>query len=406
MSEENTKTLYGNVNLNDYYFEWHSEPGACEKCQALDGKTFDDANTIPDKPHPNCKCWIERKKNPSTDPIQYHRDKIQEQKNLELEFEKLNGDLRCLEAECDKSIEIIDNELDTIEKFEYTINPEYLKPLDVEKVKEVKLELEKAKETQETELEQIKTIKAKIENSKVNDYIVKTSMLSNPQLSIILATLNKEIREFMAVRIVDKYGATLYGKIHSIIYKMPEAYRLFRIGLEQDKDKQNRKYIEKNGVLLDSVHDLNSPENEELIIKRIQSEHPNIEDSKVLVLHEDSSISKAVVKSAAFEKFIKENFDKIFSSKGLTHKEIEFKTNDSDLLSTFHGAEIYDAYIDNEGNLIMRLEDYYNFNRDRNSVKGRVGYKLQVQGELEPYYVIVLIKVPKEKLMKYLNEKL
>ncbi len=98
-TEENTKILYGNVNLNDYYFEWYSEPGACEKCLSMDGKTFDDANTIPDKPHPNCKCWIERKKNPSTDPIQYHREKIQERKNLELEFEKLNGDLRCIEAE-------------------------------------------------------------------------------------------------------------------------------------------------------------------------------------------------------------------------------------------------------------------------------------------------------------------
>ncbi len=145
-TEENTKTLYGNVNLNDYYFEWHSEPGACEKCQALDGKTFDDANTIPDKPHPNCKCWIERKKYPSSDPIQQRRDKIQEQKDLELEFEKLKGDLRCLEAECDKSIEIIDNELDTIEQVEYTINPEYLKPLDVEKIQEVKQALENNKQ--------------------------------------------------------------------------------------------------------------------------------------------------------------------------------------------------------------------------------------------------------------------
>ena len=94
MTEENTKTLYGNIEQNDYYYEWHSEPGACEKCQSMDGKTFDDANTIPDKPHPNCKCWIERKKYPSSDPIEYHRDKIQEQKNLELEFEKLKGDLR------------------------------------------------------------------------------------------------------------------------------------------------------------------------------------------------------------------------------------------------------------------------------------------------------------------------
>ena len=118
-----------------------------------------------------------------------------------------------------------------------------------------------------------------------------------------------------------------------------------------------------------------------IIIKRIQCENPDLRDSKVLVLHEDSSISKAVVKSAAFEKFIKDNFDEIFSDDGLVHGAINLESNDSDLFSTFHGAEIYDAYIDNEGNLIMRLEDYYNFNRDRNSVKGRVGYKLQVQGE-------------------------
>ena len=159
-NEENAKTLYGNVEQNDYYYLWHSEPGACEKCLSMDGKTFDDANTIPDKPHPNCKCWIERKKNPSTDPIQYHREKIQERKNLELEFEKLNGDLRCIEAECNKSIEIINNELDTIEQIEYTINPEYLKPLDVEKIQEVKQELENNKQ---------EVIKTKISINKYKD---------------------------------------------------------------------------------------------------------------------------------------------------------------------------------------------------------------------------------------------
>ena len=229
-------------------------------------------------------------------------------------------------------------------------------------------------------------------------------MLSNPKLTIILAALNKEIREFMAVRIADRYNATILGKKYMQKFNMSEAYRLFRIGLEQDKDKQNREYIEKNGVLLDSIHELGSPDNEELIIKRIQSENPKLEDSKVLVLHEDSSISKEVVKSESFKNFIKDNFDKIFSSEGLFHKEIVFSNKDSDLYSTFHGAEIYDAYIDKEGNLIMRLEDYYNFNRDRNSVKGRVGYKLQVQGELEPYYVMVLIKIPKDEMIKMLNK--
>lgn len=109
---------------------------------------------------------------------------------------------------------------------------------------------------------------------------------------------------YITVRIANKYNATILGKLYSDYFKMPEAYRLFRIGLEQDGDRKNREYIEKNGVLLNSVHELGSPENEDLIIKRIQSENPDLEDSKVLVLHENSSISKAVVKSAAFKKFI------------------------------------------------------------------------------------------------------
>ena len=41
MTEENTKILYGNIEQNDYYYEWHSEPGACEKCQSMNGKTFE-----------------------------------------------------------------------------------------------------------------------------------------------------------------------------------------------------------------------------------------------------------------------------------------------------------------------------------------------------------------------------
>ena len=144
-AKDDSEILYGNVEQNDYYYVWNTEPNACEKCKSMDGKTFDGANEIPDKPHPNCKCWIKRVKNPLTDPIQQYRDKIQKQKNLELEFEKLKGDVAILEDETKLNIDMIENELDAIEKFEYTINPEYLKHIDFEKIKEVKLDLEKEK---------------------------------------------------------------------------------------------------------------------------------------------------------------------------------------------------------------------------------------------------------------------
>ena len=44
------------------------------------------------------------------------------------------------------------------------------------------------------------------------------------------------------------------------------------------------------------------------------------------------------------------------------------------------------------GEVSLKVEDFYNFNKDRPSLKGRVGEKLQNQGDLENYYIIVDIK--------------
>lgn len=49
--------LKGGISYNDYI--WRTEEGACEKCQALNGLTFSNIADIPDKPHPNCRCWVE-----------------------------------------------------------------------------------------------------------------------------------------------------------------------------------------------------------------------------------------------------------------------------------------------------------------------------------------------------------
>ena len=398
-NEENTKTLYGNVEQNDYYYLWHSELGACEKCQAMDGKTFDDANTIPDKPHPNCKCWLERKKHPSSDPIQQRRDKIQEQKDLELEFEKLKGDVAVLENETKLNIDMIETELDSIEKFEYTINPEFLRPLDVEKIKDVKLKLEKEKAHQ---LE----VKTNIKHFKETHEFQKLSGSKPTDLELYLTAFNvlkwmfHKIADDVLVSIANKQNATVYGWIHTHwTNTMPESYNLFRIGLKWDK--YNKKYIEKNGALLNSIEALNSPENEKRILERIQSENPNKDDCGVLILNEDSSISKQISKSYAFKDFLINNIQYIYEKGYLEYAKLEFGEYDEDLYASFHGAEIYDTRFDDDGNLILRLEDYYNFNPDRKSVKARVGHKLQEQEDLKPYYIIAIIKIPKENFSKY-----
>ena len=40
-------------------WQWQASPGACEKCQALDGRMFHgDLSGVPERPHPNCKCEV------------------------------------------------------------------------------------------------------------------------------------------------------------------------------------------------------------------------------------------------------------------------------------------------------------------------------------------------------------
>ncbi|MBR3604640.1 MAG: hypothetical protein IKL52_01265, partial [Candidatus Gastranaerophilales bacterium] len=53
--------LKGGISYTEGEIEyiWHTEEGACEKCQALNGLKFKNTDEIPDKPHPNCRCWIE-----------------------------------------------------------------------------------------------------------------------------------------------------------------------------------------------------------------------------------------------------------------------------------------------------------------------------------------------------------
>ena len=41
-------------------FVWNANEGACKKCTSMDNKMFVNKNDIPQKPHPNCKCRVEK----------------------------------------------------------------------------------------------------------------------------------------------------------------------------------------------------------------------------------------------------------------------------------------------------------------------------------------------------------
>ena len=54
-----SKVLKGGVSY--YKYVWHSENGehTCDDCSELDGQEFDYYDEVPERPHPNCKCYVE-----------------------------------------------------------------------------------------------------------------------------------------------------------------------------------------------------------------------------------------------------------------------------------------------------------------------------------------------------------
>lgn len=47
------------AGISNIKYIWQASDGSCDACQYLDGTEYDFAEDIPDKPHPNCNCYIE-----------------------------------------------------------------------------------------------------------------------------------------------------------------------------------------------------------------------------------------------------------------------------------------------------------------------------------------------------------
>lgn len=388
------KTLYGYVVKENVEYEWKSEPGACEVCQGMSGVVYDSANDIPDRPHPNCKCWIDilekEIEEAITDPIEIRREQFKDKKRNELELEKLLGDAKSLEQEIDEYVRQVNQQENELEQIESSVENSKLDSKEQQKLSDLKETIDFGK---------YKGDKAKQDIAILQNQISKSG--GSPQdvsrLKQELEKLNK-VKEDIAVKCGATWNALIYGKYHSKRYDMPESYDLFKIAV--DKKTHNNDYVKKNGKLYDSIDDLHNDKLSKDIKSRIAQESQQ-KDCKVLVLNSNSSVAQKIQQSDALREFLTKNMESIRKTGTAPNTMIEFKDIDKDLYSTFHGAEVKNIRLDNQGNLNIRVEDYYNFNPNRTSVKGRVGEKLQKQGDLEPYYVITVLKIPKEVWQNY-----
>ena len=201
------------------------------------------------------------------------------------------------------------------------------------------------------------------------------------------------------VNSANKTIADWGGNLFSLIYNTPEAHDLYKIA--SPSYDYNPEYTQKNATLYNSTSDLNDKKLEQKIKARLLFENTGMQDCKVFVANENSSIAQKIAGSDELKEIIKSDIQYIkrlhvFPAKG---QDIEFKS--PDLYNALHGANIADASFDKDGNLNLVIDDFYNFNKGRTSVKGRLGEKFQNQGSIIPYYVRVRVKITKEELDKY-----
>ena len=65
------KILRGYISNDEYI--WHTNKGACNKCESLNNTVYEQKEDVPQKPHPNCKCYVDKSiKVDKKDDIDYH----------------------------------------------------------------------------------------------------------------------------------------------------------------------------------------------------------------------------------------------------------------------------------------------------------------------------------------------
>lgn len=120
MSDE---VLKGGISNTVYI--WHTEPNACKQCQELDNQKFYNQDDIPEKPHPNCKCYVEE----TEDELCECADYYEQLQNIFSDYDSLGVEIQ---NEADNIQNIIAQAENIVASYDETLKllePEYGKHL-------------------------------------------------------------------------------------------------------------------------------------------------------------------------------------------------------------------------------------------------------------------------------------
>ncbi|MBE7713325.1 MAG: hypothetical protein E7Z87_06245 [Cyanobacteria bacterium SIG26] len=177
--------------------------------------------------------------------------------------------------------------------------------------------------------------------------------------------------------------------INRAAFLMPEASSLWNIASKGFD--VNTKYINQNGQIFNNVKDLNIENNlKAKIIDKLQSQF-GLDNTKGILFHEDSSLSKKIENSKVLNNFVMNNYSKLSEGKCVSGS-IPFNISTPDLYNALGKVDIIKAQRDDNGYINILILDTYDFNKNSSNLLVRFARKVQDAGLLVPYYSIIKVR--------------
>ena len=197
-------------------------------------------------------------------------------------------------------------------------------------------------------------------------------------------------------------GKNYDSKLHNLAKDTVGKDAAGMLDLSHGVNMNDRNYI-KDVIHLDNYGDYRVKQDREYLKKKISKQFKDynfdINKIKGYFFKSDSEPSKKISQNSDFLKTIKNNKKEILSGKEVT---INFSGIINPERRNTHYAyghvDIRNGYIDNNGNLHIKMYDTYDFNKMNKDPLNQAGRQKMMQGELKPYFSIHDIIIPKSKL--------
>ena len=178
-----------------------------------------------------------------------------------------------------------------------------------------------------------------------------------------------------------------------------DASNMWNISSSKFDNKVVNNYMLQNGSVINSINEIKVPELKQVVQNKV-FEQMGMKDSKGLIYHNDSNLSKEIANSKEFKNFITDN--KNYLQKGGVIKKDSLKLNSTkNLYLSLNNVDILGTHVDKNGDIVSICFDTYDFNKNDPKQLVRIAYAAQYGKVIENFYNLIIIKIPKNQWEKY-----